>query len=557
MSPMITLIVATFALSPAVALWPVPQELETGQDVLFINREIEVTYNDENLSHDADYKPPRGSNFTGKDVVQSGVSRALKGILDENFVPWKLRPRNSDFEPNADGDKTMIKNIKITQSEPDKPETFKPQAGDVDESYSLAISQGGEVTLECKTSTGCLYGLESFVQLFYKHSSMSEPMSYTPYAPIVVEDGPMFPHRGLIMDVARNWYPIEDIYRTLDAMSWNKMNRLHLHLTNTQSWPIEIPALPELAEKGAYSKGLTYSPDDIASIFEYATYRGISVIMEVDMPNHIEPPCGAFQMNNSKVYDFVTTLFDDLLPRILPYSAYMHTGGDEIYANDSAIDPTVQSNDTAVIAPLLDRFSNFTHTKVQEGGLTQVVWEDFITNWNQTLASDVVVQAWLGDDSVKSLINKGYKVIDSNLNFYYLDCGRGQWINYANGESFQKAYPFKDYCDPVKNWRLIYSHDPRAGLSGEAAERVLGGEVAAWSEMMDGINFDTTVWPRAAAAAEVWWSGRLDSSGQNRSQLDAAPRLSEMRERMVARGVRAFPVQMVYCTQGNKTECSL
>lgn len=78
-----------------------------------------------------------------------------------------------------------------------------------------------------------------------------------------------------------------------------------------------------------------------------------------------------------------------------------------------------------------------------------------------------------------------------------------------------------------------------------------------WSEQTDPVNLDDMVWPRASAAAEVMWSGRQDATGQNRSQLDASPRLADMRERMVLRGVRAGPVQMVFCTQSNATECSL
>lgn len=61
------------------------------------------------------------------------------------------------------------------------------------------------------------------------------------------------------------------------------------------------------------------------------------------------------------------------------------------------------------------------------------------------------------------------------------------------------------------------------------------------------------LWPRAAAAAEVLWSGAKDEEGKNRSQVEASPRLAEMRERMVSRGVRAGPVQMVFCTQEEGT----
>ncbi|PHH59769.1 hypothetical protein CDD81_2607 [Ophiocordyceps australis] len=367
--------------------------------------------------------------------------------------------------------------------------------------------------------------------------------------------------------------------RTIDAMAWNKMNRLHLHVIDSQSWPLEIPSLPKLAEKGSYAKGLTYSPADIAALYEYGIHRGVEIIMEIDMPGHVgvidlayedlivaynmkpwnwycnEPPCGAFRMNNTKVYDFIDKLFQDLLPRVAPYSAYFHTGGDEFNKNDSMLDPQVGSNSSQVLAPLLQRFLDHVHGVVRSHGLTPIVWEEMPLEWNQTLGSDVIIQSWLGNEAVKKLAEAGHKVIDSNFKYYYIDCGRGSWLNFQNGEAFERGYPFHSWCDPYKNWRLIYSHDPVAGLSEQAAKNVLGGEVAAWAETIDGVNLDDILWPRSSAAAEVLWSGRQDASGKNRSQYDAAPRLAELRERMVARGVMAMPISMVFCTQGDVTDC--
>lgn len=85
---------------------------------------------------------------------------------------------------------------------------------------------------------------------------------------------------------------------------------------------------------------------------------------------------------------------------------------------------------------------------------------------------------------------------------------------------------------------------------------MLGSEVAVWSETIDPANLDSLVWPRASVAGEVLWSGRIDpATGQNRSVLDAAPRLNEFRERLVLRGVGAAPIQMTFCTQGKAEEC--
>jgi hexosaminidase len=600
--------IATLACSPVNALWPIPQEQSLGEDVLFIDHSLKVTYNGRQVRWDPNeslfstsfpffsylnpiaeysseqqmpfnglYTNPPGSRFESNQIVRAGVSRAFKGIFDQNFVPWMLNKPQSDFEPDTHGHKKYVKTLDIVQTTPDDETTFKPLAGELDESYNLTLNANGKATITAASSIGALYGLESFVQLFYKHSSGRH--WYTPYAPVTLVDEPEFPHRGVLMDTARHWFTVDDIKKVIDAMSWNKLNRLHFHVTDSQSWPLEIPSLPRLAEKGAYAKGLSYSPADIASIYEYGIHRGVQVVMEIDMPGHIgvvdlayedlivayniqpyqwycaQPPCGAFRLNSTKVYDFLDTLFDDLLPRLAPYSAYFHTGGDELNRNDSMLDPDVRSNDTEVLAPLLQTFLDFAHGKVREYGLTPFVWEEMITDWEMDLGEDVVVQSWLGGGAVKDLAEAGHKVIDSNYNFWYLDCGRGAWLNFDNGGAWNQFYPFSDWCGPTKSWALVHSHNPRAGISEEAAKNVLGGEVAIWAETIDPANIDMVLWPRASAAGEALWSGRIDASGQNRSQLEAMPRLAEMRERMVARGVRAAPFTQLFCTQGTAEEC--
>ncbi len=90
----------------------------------------------------------------------------------------------------------------------------------------------------------------------------------------------------------------------------------------------------------------------------------------------------------------------------------------------------------------------------------------------------------------------------------YLDCGHGQWITWDNGDAFAEGYPFTDWCNPYKSWMLVYSYDPTDGLTADEAKLVLGGEVAVWSEMIDPVNLDSMMWPRASAAGEVLWSGR-------------------------------------------------
>ena len=510
-------------------------------------------------------------------IIQSAIDRTRQNLFEDKFVPWKFHPRNSPFEPSLDR-QISIHHVYLQQNRTESKNASRPLAGEVDESYTLSITENGAVLITAISSRGVLYGLETFTQLFYQHSQCTSG-AYTPYAPVNIIDRPKFPHRGLNLDVARNYYPKDDILRTINALAWNKFNRLHLHVTDSQSWPLEIPSLPDLTNKGAYRKDLFYSCKDLEDIQQYGAARGIEVIVEIDMPGHTasialsepdliaafnvqpewnkygnEPPTGQLKLNSPAVYAFLEKLWNDLLPRISPYSAYFHTGGDEVNLEAYKLDPTVQSNLSSVIKPFLQNLVDFNHNKLRANGLTPIVWEEMLLTWNLTLGSDVIVQTWLSNEAVAQTVAKGHKALVGNYNLWYLDCGKGQWIDFYPATA-AKYYPFADYCSPTKNWRLIYSYDPLFGIPPNATHLVLGGEVHMWSEQTDGVNLDDMIWPRASAAGEVLWSGAKNEAGENRSQVEASPRLSEIRERMVQRGVRAGPVQMVFCTQ-NGTQCA-
>jgi hexosaminidase len=392
---------------------------------------------------DIQSKNAAGSDFSSGSIVDGAVSRSLSILFNQNLVPWKLIPRNtlSEFEPSANSKKNYINNLIITQTGADNCSTFKPLPGQLDESYTLDIGTDGTAKISAVSSIGVIRAMDSFIQLFYKHSTGAG--MYTNLAPISITDAPKFPHRGLNMDVSRSWYPVSDILRTIDAISWNKFNVLHLHMTDSQSWPMDIPAMPELSAKGAYQTGLSYTAADIQQIQTYAVERGIQVIIEFDMPGHTtaiayaypdliaandaqpyytycsEPPCGTLKLNNTEnLNPFLEKLFDDVLPRVSPYSAYFHTGGDEVNAEAYTLDPTVNSNDTAVLIPLIQALVDRNHAQVRAAGLTPVVWEEMLLQWNITLGDDVVVQTWEADTSVAEVVALGHKALAGNYEFW-------------------------------------------------------------------------------------------------------------------------------------------
>lgn len=170
--------------------------------------------------------------------------------------------------------------------------------------------------------------------------------------------------------------------------------------------------------------------------------------------------------------------------------------------------------------------------------------------------SDVIVQSWVDQEAIKKIIRRGYRVIAGSSSATYLDCGKGQWLDFTPATvAYQVSQGFVDYCTPFKNWKTIYHYDPLFNLTEDEVPYVEGFEVHAWAEQMDSVNFETVIWPRAAAAAEVGWSGPI-SSHPTRSFEDVGGRLSEWRERMVHRGVAVEPIHPLWCTQ-RPGQCSL
>lgn len=386
--------------------------------------------------------------------------RTKQAIFRTNIVPWKFHPKGSSFEPRPGSGSAAITHVVVSQSASDVP---RPSYEQMREAYNLTIPAGcSTVYIDAESSLGVLHAFSTLQQLFYAPAAApayapaaapAAPSAVWGRGPVRIVDKPKFVHRGLNLDVARQWYPKEAILRTIDALSWNKMNRLHLHATDSQSWPLEIPAMPELAKKGSYAPGLTYSPADLQEILDFADARGIQVIVEIDMPGHTtsiaeshpdlivgrniqpnwgtyaaQPPSGSLKLNNAAVTRFLSKLMQDLLPRLNHHTAFFHSGGDEVNANVYELDPGVGTKEKPQIRPHLQKFVSHVYDEIAKQRMTPVVWEEMLLDWNLTLAKDAVVQTWQTDEATQRATDKGHRVIAGNYNYWYLDCGQG-WFS--------------------------------------------------------------------------------------------------------------------------------
>jgi hexosaminidase len=378
---------------------------------------------------------------TSDDIIEFAISSTWQAVFKNNFYPWKFHPRNWT-EPSPSASNTaQVSRIDVNLLQADQPNVAKPLAGEIDESYRLTLTEQGVASISANTSIGIARGLTTFTQLFYAHSNKQDV--YTLSAPVQIFDSPKFQHRGINLDTSRHYFSTADVKRQIDACAYNKMNRFHLHVTDSQSWPLEIPSIPELSAKGAYRPDLVYTVNDFKDFQRHAAIQGVQMITEIDMPGHTSsihhsfpelvaafeqqpdwntyaasPPSGTLKLNSTAVHDFVEKLFNDLLPRVSPYSAYYHTGGDEVNRNAYLLDDTVRSNDSAILQPLMQTFVDRAHDQVRALGLTPVVWEEMLLEWNLTLGSDVIVQSWQSDEAVAQITAQGHKALVGNYNYW-------------------------------------------------------------------------------------------------------------------------------------------
>ena len=331
--------------------------------------------------------------------------------------------------------------------------------------------------------------------------------------PASINDAPRFSHRGTSLDIARNPFTVDDAVRTIDAMATAKMNRLHLHATDSQSWPLEIPALPELANKGAYQPHLVWSTEDLEILQTCGDSRGVMVYLELDMPGHTasiahacpgliaaysqldwstfaaEVGSGQLKLNSSQVHSFLDTLFTDLLLRLTPLSTMYHLGGDEVNQMVHLLDETVNSSSKEILKPLIQNIFNHILSHVHKHSLRPIVWEEMVLDWDLTLPPDTLVQVWRSSERIEAVLKKGYNIIFGDYHHWYLDCGFGNFLdpypynkspegvpfNTSGGRPSRLAPPFMDYCAPYHNWRDIWSFDPIANVSKGLRGGIEGG----------------------------------------------------------------------------------
>lgn len=397
------------------------------------------------------------------------------------------------------------------------------------ESYDLTSTAEG-IRVDGADAAGLFYGIQTLVQLITaKGDGWQVPA-------VTIRDAPRFAYRGVMLDVARHFHPVETVHAYIDRAASLKFNALHLHLSDDQGWRLEITSRPLLTQKASATAvggdaGGFYTQQEYRDLVAYAAARHMIMVPEIDLPGHThavslaypelseEPVLSdhirevarvyggdlprngvpydgmAVGFSSLKIHDEATYAFlTDVLAEVatLTPGPYLHLGGDEALGT--------APEDFAL-------FIERTSALVAATGKTPIAWHEAGVI-GERLAPGTIGQYWGYrtptegmDEKTRGFVAADGSVILSPCDAIYLDMKDAE--NAPFGLTWAGVVPA----------RQSYEWEPAALIDGVGEEAILGVEAPLWTETVADLNaIDAMAFPRIASAAEAGWSPALGTT---------------------------------------------
>ncbi len=414
------------------------------------------------------------------------------------------------------------------------------------EGYHLSVTPTA-ITITAKTKAGAFYGMQTLLQL--EAQSKNIPV-------LEIDDAPAFGYRGLMLDVGRHIMPVSFIKQLIDVMAMQKMNNLHLHLTEDQGWRIEIKKYPKLTSVGSVrggtligkypGKGNTnaayggfYTQAQLKDLVAYAAAKHINIIPEIEMPGHASAAIAAYPelscfpneptqltknmyatATESKIknqggkivqetwgvfddvfapseytFNFIENVLDEVMD-IFP-SSYIHIGGDECpktaWKRSSFCQALMNEKGIADEHALQSYFIQRVEKYVNSKGRKIIGWDEILEGG---LAPNATVMSWQGEDGGITAAKQHHDVIMTPQGTCYL--------NFYQSSDPRDSIAFGGFL-PLET---VYNYNPvPAALTPQEATYIKGVQGNLWTEYISNKDLASfMLYPRAMAIAENGWT---------------------------------------------------
>ena len=437
------------------------------------------------------------------------------------------------------------------------------------EAYELCVTPE-RVDIVAGSAQGAFYAVQTMCQLIPAAAYARSRMQAVELPAVVISDGPCLTYRGVMLDVARHFFTVDEVKKLLDMLALHKINRFHWHLTDDQGWRVEINKYPKLTEIGSVRSrtligkdpggeydescrydqtphGGYYTQDEIREVVDYAARRFIEVIPEIEFPGHAVAALASypwlgctgeqyevrqtwdiddrvFCIGRETTFEFIENVLSEVL-ELFP-SEYIHIGGDECPAKMWEKCPACGERMKTGKMTRSRQLQNYATARVERflnaHGRRLIGWDEILEG---DVTPTATIMSWRGKEGGVQAARMGNHAIMSPTEYCYFDY-------YQSENTAAEPLAWGGFV-PVEK---VYSLDPYEGLTSAEQAYILGVQANLWAEYIPTFSqAEYMLLPRLGALAEVGWS--LD----RKDYTDFLRRMQHMRLLYDARGYRYAP----------------
>ena len=318
----------------------------------------------------------------GKGVFASEVTHVIMPPNTDYPVMPQLLSHLPTFEKNGIGILLSLSNINV----PDSPE-----------GYVLNISSKN-IQIISRSNVGLFYGCQTLEQLLEDSQENNIPI---PYLKII--DYPKIDFRAIHFDTKHHLDRTEYYYRLIDKLARYKINNIIWELEDK----LRFTRRPEVGAPNAISK------QEMQAICRYAKERNIIINPLIQGLGHAgyilkhhwelrEDPNSDWEFcpSDPRTYEFLFDLYLDAI-EAMPYSKYLHIGGDEITA--IGIDERCKATGKTAFELQMEWLKKVCDFAVVHGK-TPIFWDDmplkYANLWwllHRPLTDEQIIKNWKTD----------------------------------------------------------------------------------------------------------------------------------------------------------------